>query len=214
MEQARCPWCLGQPIYQAYHDEEWGVPVHDDQRLFEFLVLEGAQAGLSWLTILRRREGYRRAYQGFDPAVVAAFGPRDVTRLQQDPGIIRNHRKITGSIRNAAAFLKIQEEHGSFARYIWGFVEGQPIVNHWSRPEQVPATTPLAARISRDLIGHGFCFVGPVIVYAHLQATGLVNDHLVSCFRHAELQAGTAPRLTGSAARRGGAGPRRGSGPR
>ncbi len=187
MEPARCTWCGDDPLYVAYHDEEWGVPVHDDRKLFEFLVLEGAQAGLSWLTILRRREGYRRAFEGFDPAEVARFGPDRIERLLADPGIIRNRRKVESAVRNARAFLAVQEREGSFARWIWRFVDGVPIQNAWTRDEDIPASTPLAETISRELRKLGFSFVGPTIVYAHMQATGMVNDHLVSCFRHGVL---------------------------
>lgn len=167
----------------AYHDHEWGVPVHDDRKLFEFLVLEGAQAGLSWRTILNRREGYRRAFAGFDPAEVARFRARDVTRLLADPGIVRNRAKVEVAIENARLFLAVQEEHGSFDRYLWGFVGGVPRRNAFRRAADVPATTPEAAAISNDLRRRGFRFVGPTIVYATMQAVGLVNDHLVDCFR-------------------------------
>jgi DNA-3-methyladenine glycosylase I len=173
----------------AYHDQEWGVPVHDDRKQFEFLVLEGAQAGLSWVTILRKREGYRLAFQGFDPERVARMGERDVQRLLAlpDASIVRNRRKIESAVTNARCFLAVQEEHGSFDRYLWAFVEGRPVVNRWRRLSQIPPKTPLSDRISRDLTRRGFRFCGSTIVYAHLQAAGLVNDHLVTCFRHAEL---------------------------
>ena len=167
-----------------YHDEEWGVPVHDERTHFEFLVLEGAQAGLSWTTILNKREAYRRAYRGFDPQVVARFTARSVARLLADPGIVRNRLKIESSIRNARAFLAVQEQFGSFDRYLWGFVDGRPVVNRWRQLSQIPASTPLSDRVSKDLKQRGFSFVGTTIVYAHLQAVGVVNDHLVSCFRH------------------------------
>lgn len=183
----RCPWCGDDPLYVRYHDEEWGVPVHDDRKLFEFLVLEGAQAGLSWLTILRRREGYRRAFAGFDPEAVARFDETDIERLRNDASIIRNRAKIRSAVVNARAFLAVREEFGSFDRYIWRFVDGRPIVNTWTRDEDIPAATPLSETISRDLKARGFSFVGPTIVYAHLQATGMVNDHLVNCFRHDEV---------------------------
>ncbi len=186
----RCPWCGQDPIYVTYHDEQWGVPVHDDRKLFEFLILEGAQAGLSWLTILKRREGYRRAYRDFDPQKVARFGASSVRRLLADPGIIRNRLKIEASIGNARAFLAVQEEWGSFDAYIWSFVEGRPIQNRWRSMAELPATTPLAEKISRDLKQRGFRFVGPTIVYAHMQATGMVNDHLVGCFRHRQIKEG------------------------
>jgi DNA-3-methyladenine glycosylase I len=183
----RCPWATNDPLYIAYHDQEWGVPVRDDRRLFEFLVLEGAQAGLSWLTILRKREGYRRAFADFDPARVAAFGPAEVAALLQDAAIIRNRLKIQAAISSAQAFLRVQAEFGSFAAYIWDFVGGQPIRNAWMSLSELPAATPLSQQISRDLKGRGFKFVGPTIVYAHMQATGMVNDHLVDCFRYREV---------------------------
>jgi DNA-3-methyladenine glycosylase I len=183
----RCPWAGTDPLYVAYHDTEWGVPVHDECTHFEFLILEGAQAGLSWSTILRKREAYRRAYRGFDPARVARFGARDVSRLLGDEGIVRNRKKIESSIRNARCFLKVQKEWGSFDAYIWHFTEGRPVVNRRRTMAQIPAVTPLAEEVSRDLKNRGFSFVGPTILYAHLQAIGIVNDHLVTCFRHAAL---------------------------
>jgi DNA-3-methyladenine glycosylase I len=183
----RCAWCGDHPEYVAYHDTEWGVPVRDDRLLFEFLILEGAQAGLSWLTILRRREGYRRAYADFDPQVVARYGDDDRARLLADAGIIRNRAKVDASIGNARAFLEVQDAFGSFSSYIWAFVDGKPIQNAWRSMADLPASTPLSETISRDLKSRGFKFVGPTIVYAHMQATGMVNDHVVSCFRHAEL---------------------------
>ncbi len=183
----RCPWCEGTDLYRRYHDEEWGVPVHDDQRHFEFLVLESAQAGLSWSTILKKRENYRKAYRGFDPRVVARFGPRDRERLLKDAGIVRNRLKIESSINNAKRFLEVQEEFGSFDNYLWGFVEGKPLVNKWKTLSEIPAKTDLSDTISKDLKKRGFRFVGSTIIYAHLQAVGVVNDHLVSCFRYGEL---------------------------
>ena len=183
----RCGWCSDDPLYRAYHDEEWGVPVHDDRRLFEFLVLEGAQAGLSWLTILRKREAYRRAFAGFDPEKVARFGQGQLARLLADPGIVRNRLKIEAAIGNARRFLEVQAAFGSFDAYLWRFVDGRPIVNRWRTPAQVPAATPQSRTLSRDLEARGFRFVGPTICYAHMQAIGMVNDHLVGCFRHAEL---------------------------
>lgn len=181
---SRCPWCGDDPLYVRYHDDEWGVPVHDDRKLFEFLILEGAQAGLSWLTILRRREGYRQAFADFDAERVALFDDDDFDRLVQDASIIRNRAKIRAAIGNAQAFLAVQEESGSFDTYIWAFVEGSPIQNSWCELGDLPATTPLSEKISKDLKTRGFRFVGPTIVYAHMQATGMVNDHLVSCFRY------------------------------
>ncbi len=186
-EQRRCGWCGSDPLYMSYHDEEWGVPVFDDQKLFEFLVLEGAQAGLSWITILKRREGYRRAFAGFDPAKVARFSDKRMEKLLQDPGIIRNRLKVRSAIQNAKSFLKVQEEFGSFSNYQWAFVEGKPIVNHFRSLQEVPAETPLSKAFSKDLKKRGFNFVGPTIVYAHMQAVGMVNDHLVDCFRHKEV---------------------------
>lgn len=171
----------------AYHDAEWGVPVHDDPVHFEFLVLEGAQAGLSWSTILKRRAGYRKAFAGFDAAKVARFTQARVEKLLADPGIIRNRAKVEATVRNARAFLDVQEEFGSFDAYIWGFVGGRPIVNTWRRTAQVPALSATSEAVSDDLRRRGFGFVGPTIIYAHLQATGLVNDHLVTCFRYGEL---------------------------
>jgi DNA-3-methyladenine glycosylase I len=175
------------PLYVRYHDEEWGAPLHDDRALFELLILEGAQAGLSWLTVLKRREGYRTAYQGFDPARIAAYGPDDQARLLADAGIVRNKAKVAASVKNAQAFLAVQEAFGSFDAYLWGFVDGKPIIGGWDDIKQVPAVTPLAETLSRDLKKRGFGFVGPTIVYAFLQAAGLVNDHLRGCFRFREL---------------------------
>ncbi|MBL8489116.1 MAG: DNA-3-methyladenine glycosylase I [Rhodocyclaceae bacterium] len=183
----RCPWCGDDPLYVRYHDEEWGVPVHDDGKLFEFLVLEGAQAGLSWITVLRKRENYRRAFHGFDAGRIARYGEKDIARLLADPGIVRNRLKVAGTVANAKAFLAVQEEFGSFADWLWGFVDGRPVVNHWRRLDQVPATSPASDAMSRELKKRGFKFVGSTICYAHMQATGMVNDHLVSCFRHAEV---------------------------
>ncbi|GMV68188.1 MAG: DNA-3-methyladenine glycosylase I [Pseudomonadota bacterium] len=180
-----CPWCGQDPLYRRYHDTEWGVPVHDDAVLFEFLVLEGAQAGLSWITVLRKREHYRRAFDHFDAERVAAFDAARVETLLQDPGLIRNRLKMESAVSNARAFLEVQAQFGSFDRYIWGFVDGRPIVNRFASTVEVPAVTPLAETISRDLKRRGFRFVGPTIVYAHMQATGMVNDHLVTCPRHA-----------------------------
>ena len=187
----RCAWVdLTKPDYVAYHDEEWGVPVHDDRLLFEFLVLEGAQAGLSWLTILRKREGYRRAFAGFDPEAVAAFGPAEVERLLADAGIIRNRLKIASAITNAQAFLRVREQFGSFEAYVWGFVAGETIQNEWKLMSEIPVKTPEAELMSADLKKRGFRFVGPTICYAHMQATGMVNDHTVDCFRYRELRPG------------------------
>jgi len=182
----RCAWPKSD-LDRAYHDREWGVPLHDDRTLFEFLVLEGAQAGLSWSTILNRREGYRAAYLGFDPRAVAGFGEEQEARLLADAGIVRNRAKVRSSIVNAQAFMTVQQEFGSFDAYIWSFVDGEPIQNAWRSLDELPAATPLSETISKDLKRRGFTFVGPTIVYAHMQATGMVNDHIVGCFRHAEL---------------------------
>ena len=179
----RCPWAGSDPLYVAYHDGEWGVPSHDDRHLFEMLVLEGAQAGLSWITVLRKREGYRKAFAGFDPVRVARFGPRDVERLLGDPGIVRNRLKVESAIGNAKVFLALQEEAGSFAAWLWAFVDGKPVASAFREMREVPVKTPLAERISKELLKRGFRFVGPTIVYAYLQAVGVVNDHLASCPR-------------------------------
>jgi DNA-3-methyladenine glycosylase I len=181
----RCPWSENvDPAYELYHDNEWGVPVRDDRKHFEFLILEGAQAGLSWWTILRKRDHYRRAFADFDPQKVARFNARSIERLLANPGIVRNRQKIEAAVANARGFLAIQAEFGTFDRYIWRFVGGAPIVNRWRTQEQVPATSPESDALSKDLKSRGFKFVGSTIVYAHMQAAGLVNDHLVSCFRH------------------------------
>ena len=170
-----------------YHDSEWGVPVRDERTQFEFLVLESAQAGLSWYTVLRKREGYRRAFADFDPAQVARYSQADVERLLGDPGLIRNRAKIEAAVNNAQRFLEVQAAHGSFCEFLWGFVDGRPIVNHWRESAEVPATTALSDRLARELKRLGFRFLGSTVLYAHLQATGLVNDHLVGCFRHREV---------------------------
>jgi len=185
--KTRCAWCLSTPLYRQYHDGEWGVPLHDDRGLFEFLILEGAQAGLSWSTILNKRENYRKAYDGFDPEKVARYTERSVSRLLNDAGIVRNQLKIRASIANARAFLKTRDEFGSFDAYIWRFVDGKPVQNKWKTLSQLPARTALSDAISKDLKQRGFKFVGSTIVYAHMQATGMVNDHVVSCYRHREV---------------------------
>ncbi len=179
----RCAWATG-PWLIPYHDDEWGVPVHDDRTHFEFIVLEGAQAGLSWLTILKRRDGYRRAFCDFDPERVARLTPADVEARLSDPGIIRNRLKVEATVTNAKAFLETSTEFGSFDAYLWGFVGGEPQVNHWEVPSQVPAISAASEALSADLRKRNFRFVGPTVCYAHLQAAGLVNDHLVTCFRH------------------------------
>ncbi len=187
-DRTRCPWPGRDPQYLDYHDREWGVPLRDDRKLFELLVLESAQAGLSWITILRRREGYRRAFEGFDPQVVARYGEARIASLLEDPGIIRNRKKVESAVSNAQAFLGIQEAFGSFSSYLWGFVDGKTVVNNWKEMGSVPAKAPLSETISRDMKSRGFSFFGPVACYAFLQSAGLVNDHLVSCFRHREVQ--------------------------
>lgn len=184
-DKKRCAWAVKTDIERLYHDAEWGVPRFDDTSLFEFLLLESAQAGLSWLTILRKREGYRRAFAGFDPAAVAEFTERDVERLMRDESIVRNRKKIESAIANARVFLDLAAKHGSFSAYIWGFIDGRPIVNSWIDIRQIPATTPLSETVAKEFKRLGFKFLGPTTVYAHMQATGMVNDHLVSCFRHA-----------------------------
>ena len=178
----RCGWAGTDELYVRYHDEEWGKPVHDDRTLFEFLILEGAQAGLSWITILRKRENYRKAFANFDPKKVAAFGDEQIIALLEDPGIVRNRLKILSSIKNAQSFLKIQEEFGSFSRYLWAFVDGKPIVNHYEHFTQAPCSTELSDRISKDLKKRGFGFVGTTIIYSYLQAVGVVDDHEDGCF--------------------------------
>jgi len=198
MEKPRCPWCLGSDAYIRYHDEEWGVPVHDDRLLFEFLILEGAQAGLSWSTILNKRDAYHRAFARFDAKKVAAFGPNDIRRLMADAGIVRNRLKIASAIDNAKAFLAVRKEFGSFDVYIWRFVGGKPLANRRRSMKDVPARTPEADAMSKDLKARGFRFVGPTICYAFMQAVGMVNDHLVGCYRYTQL----APAQTGRAARR------------
>jgi DNA-3-methyladenine glycosylase I len=188
MNRTRCGWAGSDPVYVAYHDEEWGVPVYDDRRLFEFLVLEGAQAGLSWSTILKKRERYRCAFAGFDPTRVARFDRRAVRALLGNAGLVRNARKIGSAVENARAFLRVQREFGSFARYVWRFVGGSPRQNAWRSLASVPAITPESVEMSADLRRRGFRFVGPTICYAFMQATGMVNDHLVSCFRYRQVR--------------------------
>ena len=184
MNQTRCAWAGTDPIYVHYHDTEWGVPVHDDRKLFEFLILEGAQAGLSWITILKRREGYRDAFDGFDPVRVARFTPKKVEKLLQNTAIIRNRLKVESAVKNAKAFLKVQDEFGSFAKYQWGFVGGRPLDNRRQTMKDVPPRTELSDAFSKDLKKRGFSFVGSTIIYAHMQAVGMVNDHIAACFRY------------------------------
>lgn len=182
MSTTRCGWVTNDPIYISYHDIEWGVPVRDDQRLFEFFILETFQAGLSWLTVLRKRDNFRKAFDGFDVQKVAAFSDERVEQLLLDTGIIRNRAKVKAAVANAQAFIKVQQEFGSFSKYIWGFVDGNPIVNRPTTLKDIPATTPLSDTISQDLKKRGFKFVGSTVVYAHMQATGMVNDHTIDCF--------------------------------
>ncbi|MDR2629876.1 MAG: DNA-3-methyladenine glycosylase I [Spirochaetaceae bacterium] len=182
MDMVRCPWCEGDELYTAYHDTEWGVPLYDDHKLFELLILEGAQAGLSWITILRRREGYRAAFNGFDVQKIARYGTKDLERLMGDPRIIRNRRKILSAKENARAFLALQKEAGSFSAWLWKHVDGKPVDNYPKTMGDIPALTPLSQTISKELKQLGFTFVGPTIMYAYLQSAGLVNDHLADCF--------------------------------
>jgi DNA-3-methyladenine glycosylase I len=184
----RCDWAGADPLMVEYHDREWGVPVHDDRKHFEFLVLEAAQAGLSWSTVLRKREGYRRAFSDFDPQKVARYSDNRIEKLLLDPSIIRNRLKVNAAVRNARQFLAVQEEFGSFDAYAWRFVDGRPKVNRWTSTRQLPATSPQSDAFSKDLKGRGFSFVGSTVIYAHMQATGMVNDHLVDCFRHDEVK--------------------------
>ena len=183
----RCPWCGSDPLYTAYHDTEWGVPCHDERTLFEFLLLEGAQAGLSWITILRKRDNYRRAFNDFDVEKIARYDEKDVARLLADAGIVRNRLKIAASITNARATLQLYERGGTLDQLLWQFVDGRPRINHWRTMAEVPAITPEAQALSKELKQRGFRFIGPTVMYAHMQATGMVNDHLVACRRHAEL---------------------------
>ncbi len=185
--KTRCAWAGKDPLYIQYHDTEWGVPLYDDRKLFEFLILEGMQAGLSWLTILRKREHFRRALDHFDPEKIARYDETKVQQLLNDPGIIRNAAKIRAAINNARAFLNLQEEFGSFSAYLWRFVDGKPIVHRWRRLEDIPTRSPESDALSRDLKQRGFKFVGTTICYAHMQAVGMVNDHLVDCFRYREI---------------------------
>ncbi|MBL1213415.1 MAG: DNA-3-methyladenine glycosylase I [Ignavibacteriae bacterium] len=184
----RCEWCGTDPLYIKYHDEEWGVPLHDDRKLFEFLILEGAQAGLSWITILKKRENYIKAFDNFDPVKVSRFSEKKIEKLLQNPGIVRNKMKINSAVGNAKAFLKIQKEFGSFDKYIWSFVGGKPIVNKWKSLKEIPAMTRESDAMSKDLKKRGFKFVGSTICYAFMQAVGMVNDHIVKCFRYNQLK--------------------------
>ena len=184
----RCGWCVGDPLYEAYHDTEWGVPLYDDKQLFEFLILETFQAGLSWITILRKRENFRKAFDDFDYRKIAAYSEEKIDELMSDPGIIRNALKIKASVSNAQAFQQVQKNYGSFSTYIWDFVNGKPLQSELQHYKSAPASTELSIAISKDLKKKGFKFVGPTVVYAHMQATGMVNDHEVGCFRYKEVQ--------------------------
>jgi DNA-3-methyladenine glycosylase I len=187
MDKHRCGWCLGDPLYESYHDTEWGVPVRDDDTLFEFLILETFQAGLSWITVLRKRENFRKAFDRFNYKKIATYDQKKVDSLLQDPGIIRNKLKVNATISNAKAFMDIQEEFGSFSTFIWDFVDSEPIKNKWEDYKNAPATTAISDAISKDLKKRGFKFVGSTVIYAHMQATGMVNDHEVNCFRYHEV---------------------------
>lgn len=184
----RCPWCLSDPLYVEYHDREWGVPVHDDRKWFEFLLLEGVQAGLNWLLVLKKRENYRQAYDDFDFGRIAQYDDSKIASLLADPGLVRNRAKIRASVSNARAFITIREEFGSFDSYIWPFVGSKPLRNHWRSMEQLPARTAFSDGLSKDLVRRGFKFAGSTIIYAHMQATGMVNDHLIWCFRYKDLK--------------------------
>ena len=188
MVKKKCDWCLGDPLYENYHDTEWGVPVYDDQKLFEFLTLEGFQAGLSWITILRKRKNFSAAFDGFDYNKVACYSKQKKIELLNDKGIIRNRLKIDAAVSNAQAYIGIQKRYGSFSQFIWGFTAGKPLVNTFKSLDEAPPFTPLAEKISKVLKNEGFKFVGPTIIYSHMQATGMVNDHLVDCFRHREIE--------------------------
>ncbi|MBI5179747.1 MAG: DNA-3-methyladenine glycosylase I [Nitrospinae bacterium] len=187
MEKKRCPWPTGNDLMTAYHDAEWGVPTHDDRKHFEFLILEAAQAGLSWLTVLKKREGYRKAFAGFDPRKVAKFDAKKIAQLLKNPEIIRNRLKVEAAVNNAKRFLEVQKEFGGFSAYCWGFVGNKPIVNKWKDLSQLPATSPESDAWSKDLKKRGFKFVGSTVIYAHMQATGMVNDHLTTCFRYRQV---------------------------
>ncbi|WP_036380353.1 DNA-3-methyladenine glycosylase I [Muricauda sp. MAR_2010_75] len=187
MDKHRCGWCVGDPLYEAYHDLEWGVPVKDDDTLFEFLILETFQAGLSWITILRKRENFREAFDRFDYKKIAEYNQDKIEELLQNPGIIRNKLKVNATVSNAKAFMEIQEEFGSFSKYIWDFVDGSPVKNAWENYKHAPATSEISDAISKDLKKRGFKFVGSTVIYAHMQATGMVNDHEIHCFRYDEV---------------------------
>ena len=188
-DKKRCQWCVGDPLYEAYHDHEWGVPIHDDQLLFEFLTLETFQAGLSWITILRKRENFRSSFDSFDYRRIAHYNEDKIQDLIQDARIIRNQKKIRATVNNAQRFMEIQKSHGSFSSYIWDFVGNTPVQNSYTKESEIPVTTDIATNLSRDLKKRGFQFVGPTVVYAHMQATGMVNDHTTACFRYEEIKA-------------------------
>lgn len=187
-EKIRCGWCVGDPLYEAYHDLEWGVPLKDDARIFEFLTLETFQAGLSWITVLRKRENFRRAFDNFDYQKIAGYSEQKIEALMQDSGIIRNRLKILAAVSNSQAFMKVQQEFDTFSQYIWSFVDYKPVQKNWQTLKEVPATTAISDALSKDLKKRGFKFVGSTVVYAHMQATGMVNDHIIGCFRHKEVQ--------------------------
>lgn len=187
-EKLRCSWCVGDPLYEAYHDFEWGVPQYDDEKLFEFLILETFQAGLSWITILRKRENFRKAFDNFDYRKIAAYSEEKIEVLMADAGIIRHRQKLYAAVANAKAFLEVQREYGTFSSYIWGFVNHKPLQNDWENNKEIPSATALSIALSKDLKKKGFKFVGPTVVYAHMQATGMVNDHVQSCFRYKDLK--------------------------
>lgn len=187
-KESRCGWCVGDPLYEQYHDKEWGIPLYDDEKLFEFLILETFQAGLSWITVLRKRENFRKAFDNFTVKKVAGYSSQKIEDLMNDAGIIRNRKKLEASVVNARAFMEIQNEFGSFSNYIWAFVKGKPIQNDLESYKEAPSQTDLSKIISNDLKKRGFKFIGPTVVYAHMQATGMVNDHEISCFRHQELK--------------------------
>lgn len=188
-EKSRCQWAGDLPVYIDYHDNEWGRPVHDDNRLFEMLVLEGMQAGLTWITVLKKREAFRQAFDEFDPVKVARYGDKKIQELLENKGIIRNRLKVNAAVTNAKVFLEVQKNYGSFDQFIWAYVDHIPIKNHWEKMEEIPAATPLSNRISKDLKKMGFKFVGPTIIYAFMQATGMVNDHVMDCFLYQEMEA-------------------------
>lgn len=194
-EPKRCDWAsLDDPLYRVYHDKEWGVPLHDDTKIFEYLVLEGFQAGLSWHTVLRKRENFRKVFDGFDPETVSGYDSRKIEQILSDPGVIRNRLKVVSAVTNAKSFLKVRREFGSFNEYIWSFVGYTPVVNRWKSVRQIPSTSEISDRLSKDLISRGFRFVGSTICYAHMQATGMVNDHIMSCFRYREIIDSLNPR--------------------